>query len=361
MKDYLHSKVIYLFLLSASCSQATKVEEHEIMHFERSDFLEASVLIADTIDFDKPLWPKAFDIIRDTIILVTNWQNNAIALELYNLNTKEFIGLAAPKGRGPGEYLACYPIYNIGYAFDTIQIYDPVGNQLSLISIDSMLRYFERTEPLRRYHVPAFVRYPALIDTARLVGWNFYSFKYQEIDNGFDRLFVIDYSIDTKPSVQRDPASYYDAINYSKGLTLVNPEKRKVFVADQRNAVIYIYNSNLELIKELQGPDLFEIEYKVNHESRKVSYAGGKKYSTYSHFCYTKDAVYLLYDGTIGTTDFSTDPSEVFMISWNGDLVHRYQLDQKVLRISVDTKEEHLYASSYTAGEYPRLLRYRLK
>jgi len=328
--------------------------------FERSDFRAESVLIADTIDFDKPLWPMDFLIIRDTIILATNWGKTDNFLELYHLNTKEFIGFAAPKGRGPGEFLASYPVYNRGYARDTIQIYDPVGNQLSLINIDSMLKYFEKTEPIKRYDFPVFVRYPALIDASRLVGWNFYSFKFQDIDNGTDRLYEVNYSVDPKPTEQPDPKNYYDAINYSRGHTIVNPARQRIMVADQTNAVIYIYNTDLELIKELRGPDLFEIEYKIDHVRRKVSF-GGKWYLTYSQLCYTNDAIYAIYTGAINTTITTTKPSEVFMFSWNGELLHRYQLDHNVIRISVDSKEEFLYASSYTPKEYPKLLRYRLK
>lgn len=360
MKKNMRLMVSCVFCVLVSCSQAPEVKEHEIVYFNRSDFLAESILIADTIDFDKPLNPKGFDIVRDSIIFVSNWANHDIFLELYNLNTKELIGFAAPKGRGPGEYLSCLPIYCHGYSRDTLLIYDPVASQLSILNIDSLLIYLEKTKPDKRYSVPGFVRNPALINLDKLIGWNYYSFNSQGIDNGFDRLFLVDYSVDPKPSL-RLKSDHYNAINYSTGHTIVNRKKEKVFVADRTNANIYVYNMDLNLVKELRGPDLFSIDYKINHETKKVSFADGKRYWTYSRYCYTNEAIYFIYDGAIGITGSPRDPVEVLKFSWEGDLLHRYQLDQYIIGISVDSKEEFLYASSYTPDEYPRLLRYKLK
>lgn len=360
MKVSYISYVILSFYLLFSCTQVEKVENHEIVSFVRSDFSYESVLAADTIDFDNPLLPKWFHVVRDTIVFVTNWGKNDPILELYHLGTKELLGFGAAKGRGPGEYLAVHPDFN--YGPDTVAIYDPVMFTFSLLHVDSLIKNGAHTVPLVKYKLPEFINFPALVDSNRLVGWNFLSFKSKDIDNGFDRLFLIDFSVDQQRAIKTDE-DFYNAINYSLGHTIVNREKGRIVVADEMNASIYIYNMALELTKELKGPDMFEIEYLIDHIDKRIRPVENKRYLTYFQLSYTSDAVYLLYIGAIGVVGFPTDhPVEVFKISWEGDLLHRYQLDQTVVAISVDSKEEYLYATGYRGPNEPGLfLRYRLK
>jgi hypothetical protein len=72
----------------------------------------------------------------------------------------------------------------------------------------------------------------------------------------------------------------------------------------------------------------------------------------------------VVYEG-LNKTDYAPEkqlfPVEVLKFDWNGNLLCDYQLPQYVYAISVDSKEEYLYATTrVSAMDAAYMVRYKL-
>ena len=95
-----------------------------------------------------------------------------------------------------------------------------------------------------------------------------------------------------------------------------------------------------------------------------VYFAKGTSYRGYLCYTYTKNHVYLVYEGTNGTPYRMDNLKhvEIFKLDWNGNLLCNYQLDKHAFAISVDVKEEYLYACCFDSYEGEiEFIKYELK
>ena len=140
----------------------------------------------------------------------------------------------------------------------------------------------------------------------------------------------------------------------------VSPISNRILLFHRHDDVLRIFNKKLELKRILKGPEYLTPEYKLK-EGNHVSFKEGF-YQSYQGICTTDSAIFALFNPLI-KDDNMNKPAEIFKFDWDGNLVHRYKLDKYIYGISVDSKGEYLYGSHYEKnfGEYPKLIRYKLK
>lgn len=96
----------------------------------------------------------------------------------------------------------------------------------------------------------------------------------------------------------------------------------------------------------MRGPDIIKQTYRAEDDNM-VSSGDGLDYNTYNSVVVTKNAIYLAYAGINGVSYDQPigKPMEVFKISWEGELLKRYQLDRVIFEISISEDEQILYGT----------------
>lgn len=349
---------IFYFILFQGCIRTIRDDQRNVF-FTRRDFRATEFLKADTIFFSKPLNPLSYLILKDTLILVTNLSHPDHYLEIYNLKTQEILCTAAKKGRGPGEFLSCNVYYNNNE--DRFFVHDVVAKSWGSFHIDSLISFKDSYLPVK-YILPDFVKEVAELDPLYFVGYNIWFLDNKKYNNLTDKLIIWQKGI--KPFVNEDKKEkFYEVMNVTGAYLLVSPDKDKIGLAYFYNDKIEFYDNKLNLIKVLEGPDNIKPELEETNE-RKVIFKDGKYYRAFFPFYSTDESFFIIYLGINGLKgdDNFRKPVEIFQISWEGDLIKRYQLDNYIFNLSLDSKQENIYGTHWKKfGETPLLLKYRIK
>lgn len=345
--------LIATFILS-SCSQKKE------SGVNRKQFEDTEELKAEKIDFDAPLYPLSFTILKDSLILACNWDGEPNYAELYSLKSKKLITKFALKGKGPNEFLSANIIYR-NPADSYFGIMDIVKSTVSRFDIDSLVLLKDKYVA-QVFSLPSYSKDVAFEDNKHAIIFNSDYLRTEKYNNEVkSALERIDLSSDLKTKVDSSKIHFFSP-NVTGGYVLVSPSTDAVWVANYYEDRIDIYNKKLEFQRSLSGPDHIKPEYLVQDPNMLTF--GGYYYRSYYPSLVTKDAVYLIY---LGVNKVSNDanfekPVEVFKLSWSGKLLANYKLDKFIHNISIDSKGEYLYGSYVKkSGDYPILVRYKIK
>lgn len=352
-------RVVFIFvalIVFSGCTLKEVKEEESITFFTRNDFRNDSSLVGEVIEFNTPLHPLSYTIIRDSLIFVTNWDGHPYFIEVYNLNTKSHVTSIARKGNGPNEVLSCYLHYRTSK--DYFYVHDILKQNVIKYNIDSALVLGNSYSPLQ-IQVPGYTKDLAFLNSGGIVGLNSYYFETEKIKNDVPPLFLVSNVKNDNAEVEENYAKYFTT-NVSGGYLLVSPTTDNIWIVDRYKDKINIYNKDQKLIKSLVGPDVIKPEYTIR-EGNAVSFK--RQYSGYLSCFYTEDAVYLNYMGVNGISNDENyrKPVELLKFSWSGELLYRYKLDKYIFTTSIDKDEKYLYGTHFNSpDEYPQLIRYTL-
>jgi len=332
--------------------------EENIVFFTRADFKDTEFLKADTFIFHEPLNPFSYLILKDTLILVTNLSHPEHFVEVYDLNTKKFICATAKKGRGPGEFLSCQVYYNNNDNY--FSIIDIVAKSWGKFNIDSLINYKNYYMP-EKFNLPDFVKEVAELDSISFIGYNMWYIDNRKYFNNTEKLII--WNKRSKPLLKNNSTEkFFEVINITGAYVVVSPNKDKIILPYLYDDKIEFYDNKLNIIKVLKGPDNFNVEF--DEYGRKVVFKDGKYYRAFFPFYFARNAFYIIYIGANGlkSDENYRKPVEVFKISWEGELLKRYQLDNYIFNISLDSKEENIYGTHWKKfGNPPILLKYCIK
>lgn len=140
-----------------------------------------------------------------------------------------------------------------------------------------------------------------------------------------------------------------------------------VWLADMHKDQITLYDKSLNIIKTLNGPDGYNIEYESktsNISMPFVVFKSEKYYSSYKYWTQTDKHIYIIYEHLTGES-FNPEqlkPIEIFKFDLEGKPIACFQLDNYAYHISVDKKEENLYATIRNSYKEPaKFVKYKLK
>lgn len=322
-------------------------DEKITFSFNRDNFKETKSLKAfQKTDIEEALNPLYMYVVKDSLVLVSNRDaTQPFKAGLYSLNSGKLIREIAPKGNGPEEFIDCTIDVRAGSS-DIFYLEDAIQNTYRICSIDSILSFSDYI--LRSFtYSRDVIRLCPVKD--KYIGYNFWYLNEKAYDNKVMPLET--YPMTNEPKARTGTGHEYFVANVTGGYVFMSPDQKKIWVANLFDDKIEIYNDSLRLTKCLHGPDHFERKYKLVEEDnfKYLFFEKGTSFRSYLAYTLTKDHVYLVYEGTNGTPYHMNDLKnvEIFKLDWNGNLICNYRLDKYAYAISVDSKEEYLYAACY--------------
>ena len=368
MKTRVFFFLVTSFLLLYGCNRT----DHDVYSFTRDDFPETFIL-KDPIEIKLNLLdtisePTAFWIIRDSLIVVQHNIHDKSMVDFYSLKDNNFLFHAAPRGRGPGEFV--YATFDVNYNDKNTFFLDDEFNRY-IIDVDSSL--IEKKSHILKsfsyYRENNHMRIPVImLDENEFIGYNLWYID----DDGYTNKIppLTKYTINDNrltDSEEENNFKYFPGpVNGAH--IFANPKNGEIWATDFHRDEICIYDSSLSLIKKLSGPDHFSTRI-VSIEDEELTmliFAEEQIFRTYSGYYLTDDYVYVIYHGIIGIDyeEFQLmdpSPSEIFKFTWDGKLVANYKLDRYTGTISITENGQYLYITSWETNDSgPVLYRYQL-
>ncbi len=348
--------ITYVILLPFTSCSRSFVDEG-VTHFTRNDFPIKTKLTSEEILFKESLLPLEYTILRDTLLLVTNWDASSNFLDLYNMNTREKIVSLTYFGRGPNELLSCKVIHRDPNE-DFFYAFDMVAKTVTKYNIDSVLTMGKHYNP-NYIKLPHFTKDLAFESDSILAVYNdSYTFGlYNKTPSPFVKLKLHNGQLQN----YEEPSIKYFSTNISGGYLLTNREK--IVVAYHYTDRIDFFNGE-ELCKSMIGPDKIipELQFDTNN-SNELAFKKGMYYRSYYPVAHTDNYIYLSYIGLNQPDALSIEkPIEVFKIDWEGNLIALFELDKFIYNISISKDERYIYGTAAEKfGDYPQLVRYKIR
>ena len=331
-------------LFGISCT-----ESESLNRFERKDFEHSKKLVEDKIKLpDQLSSPIVLKVIRDSILVVLNLPSEVEGfqfLELYNLNNKSLITKALPIGRGPQEWLSC--VIEQANSEEVI-VFDQITANAAIIDVDSLISDSSTYQPTK-IKLPNFTGSIARYNDSLLIATDTRYLRSSKYHNkGISRLFKFPISgLSEELMLKFRQYNNYNFVSNISQAKIVCKENGVIFVADQTHDEIEQYNADLKLENVLKGPDDFEVEYFVQNNMVLTK----QNHTSYYGVATSPEGFYCIYAGRNEIEEDFQSPVEVFKISWDGNLISRYELNVFAFDLSVGQRENQFYAVGFDPDE----------
>jgi|GEM_PF-2840159 len=353
------SIIIVLVVSLSSCNTSEK-EQISIV-FSRNDFPKTTVLAGEELQISSDKYVQSFNVINDTIVLARYKKAYPYYFGLYNLNSGSKFVEFAERGNGPGEFLGGKYLsnaYNIKQP-EIIHIIDVITKKVSVFNLDSLLFW-----PKSHVYLPVQFELPdgvfnfCKLDSSRYVCYNSYYLDDKVFSNNNDMIFLV--NTHGKPRQIREWK--YFTLNVSSGYILISKKENRIIVTDRNKDRIEIFDTLLNHIRTIRGPDIFEPKYKLRF-SNHISFEPGTVEGGFYPCCSTEDYIYHIYRGRYDFIPNSTkrQPVEIFKLDWEGNLVENFILDRFIYTISITGDGKIFYGTSYNSFGDPILVRFNIE
>ena len=290
---------VFLVLLS-SCQSNEKYSDAECISF--SDFGEVIYLKGDSVAFDDILLKPVKIHLVDSILIMKN-RNTEYAYYIFNILTKKKIGERVSFGIGPNEMID--PRF-IPSTDDNAWIFDKNRKILNIC---------DRQKVLKEENNKRFGLFNLEGDTICYKG-----------------------EYPTLSSLQTNIEQVEGFINEFTA----NVEEDRVFVSYKRTDLIECYDTDMNLIKRIHGPEHFFPE--VHQVGDRIRTNKGTERDAYSFPLSVGKKVFVLYSGKVFNPrnhDYLKD--KILVFDWNGNPQQCYQLDIPIFDFAVDEKSRIIY------------------
>lgn len=352
MKKYLYLIILLSLHISSCVNKSIKGQEDIFTH---EDFKETLSLKGKIIKIPVGLSPQEMFLMRDSFVLVVN--NNPgykYKIALYSYPDWQLINEFARIGHAKDEFIDC-DVTLIGSGNNKFYITDVTRNFCSTCNTDSLVNGRNCIEKSFFYSREVIDFCP--LDNNEYAGFNFWYLHNEKFDNGVQAMatYKMEKSIDKDKTKEKRYNKYkYFVANVTGGTVFENPKNHDVWVAYRNENRIEIYNKSMRLKKVLCGP-VNTTPTLVAQKGQKMTEVlkSGKSYtSCFSRYIATDKHVFLIYENQNGVKySSSPKPVEVLKFDWDGNPISNYKLDKFAYTLSIDSKEENLYATccdSYT-------------
>jgi len=145
------------------------------------------------------------------------------------------------------------------------------------------------------------------------------------------------------------------------GVIISNFQQDRIFYVNGNIPFIELYNSELELIRQIHGPDKLLAKYRIDNGNsicfnKVIPYA-------YMCFCTSINYIYLTYigDNHIPMQNNVEDlPTWIFKFDWDGNLIESYSVGRYINSISLSLDEKSIYATAINEEKNPFLIKLSL-
>ena len=322
---------VFLVLLS-SCQSNEKYSDAECISF--SDFGEVIYLKGDSVAFDDILLKPVKIHLVDSILIMKN-RNTEYAYYIFNILTKKKIGERVSFGIGPNEMID--PRF-IPSTDDNAWIFDKNRKILNICDRQKFLKE-ENLEINKTIEFEDFCDNIVFIPSKGFIASVF------KLNNKRFGLFNLEGDTicykgeyPTLSSLQTNIEQVEQFINEFTA----NVEEDRVFVSYKRTDLIECYDTDMNLIKRIHGPEHFFPE--VHQVGDRIRTNKGTERDAYSFPLSVGKKVFVLYSGKVFNPrnhDYLKD--KILVFDWNGNPQQCYQLDIPIFDFAVDEKSRIIY------------------
>ena len=359
-----------LFLCCCILVLSCKEEKIVVINFDLEDFPETVYCKADSIEIESPT-SIYFNLIRDSLVVVTCNGKAGHFIEIQNLNNKNDIIKCFSEGLGEGCFISARAVFDDMINPSSFRIVDMMDNCFAEIDIDTLLKCREKFR-VKKIFLPgvADVFNICIYDKENFVGQNIYYSHNKEYDNKEDRFLLIKRD---EYDIRKDTYNYssrykYWVTNTNLVVMFGNEFYNRLWCVSTYMDQFDIYSKDdLQLLYSFRGPRHYDVEYVCNDVGQDLPVVGIYGYhSAYESVVTTDSCVYLLfgnrtYQGGELVPDTIPEKSEVYKFDWNGKPLKRYILDRYAYKMTMDSKGEYFYCSAkkIRSGQ-SKLIRYKL-
>ena len=269
---------------------------------------------------------RNYFVFNDSVLTVINDGNSGKPfIQFYNINNLSLIYQAIYKGNGPGELLSVI-CKNSG---DYLLIDGSMNKRYARVNVGD---YLQDPAHAIKYHDYSFdVQNLDLWNDSMFIVGNTYCFhsKRMNIHQDVPRLLILD----GKTTIHYE--SLLSAISICGGRIALKPDHSRILFASSQQPFIEVYDSDLNLLKTIEGLDDYDFEYDVRQGFIQRSNTSA---ITYKQTCYDDTAVYYAYEGSITKLDlsggglkieqpdYSTLKTYILKFDWDGNLQKSYYI-----------------------------------
>lgn len=348
-------KLKYVFVLIFFCACKNVKTDCQIDDlFTNRIFLEY-----EKIPSNGYIWGTPMDMIYcDSAIIVFDEKSEDGLFHLGDLNDLDSIYDFGKKGQGVNEFLMPFDIQLFGKS--SISVYDLYKKTLNVMNISDVKNRISNFSVLTKDTIPGTIKvFPTAFNT--FVSLGFYEdCMFRLWGTGLiEEEHFMEYPY--KDGDEKQIANRLRGMAY-QGIIRLNPFMDKFVYAVNTSEIIHFYkinNTDISLIKkyEMNYP-IYKTQVEGDMRAAPISSSNN---STFISLCISPKYVYGLYSGK----NFKENGLEtlagtiIYVFDWNGEAIKKYELNVPVTLISVDNKDEMLYAFSNMPD--PELIRFKIK
>lgn len=327
------SVVVFICILTMFFS-CTPKQNGDMQVFHWGDFPAPITLKGDSVAFDEMVMKPVRVAVVDSFLLLKNSDVERF-FHVYNIKTKKKVGERISFGIGPKEMLD--PIW-IFISEDTLGILDR-NKRIMDVYPDHRLLISDTVSPVRRVSFKELLANPVCLPGIGILSSTFQSeeHKFVLFDLEGNRLsYFGDY-----PDAYKNSTVYEKSIAFA-GDIAVKPDGSRWVMSHKAMDMIEIYDSKLNLLTRIQGPD--GIFPKIKEANGRIHREGVSKEGFFFPVV-TNEYIYVLYDGREYDVEnparYLRDKLLVF--DWNGKPVKYYQLSEGIFHFDMDEENGILY------------------
>lgn len=300
--------------------------------------------------------PSAIALVDSAVIILDAYADKPIVA--IRSDNGEFLGSLGGKGEGPGEFRSAWRVDPVPDDESRFWVYDFNLRRFTQVDLEEDLK-----EPERLVRAPMVTL--AADVTVNDALW---------VDSS---IFAVGLFTDGRIGVFRDgqlrevvgpppPGSEDIPIQVRQhayqSLIAARPDRSQLALATRHADRLEIYQPNGELVATAQRPYSFEPRFEVQRggNGQPVMATGDDLRFGFIALTVTADHIWAVFSGrTREEAPGRASLGEfVYMYNWNGELLHKFQLDSDVIGIAVDYAETAIFAVRHEPS--PAILRYDL-
>lgn len=321
-----------IFVLLSSCQGSEKYSDAERISF--SDFGAVVSLKGDSVVFDDILLKPVKIHLVDSFLIMKN-RNTEYAYYIYNILSKKKIGECVSFGIGPGEMID--PRF-VPSTDDNIWIFD---KNRKVLNICDRQKFLEGEE----LEINRAITFEEFCDNIVFIPRKGFIASVFNLNNKRFGLFNLDGDTICYKGGYPALSSLQTNIEQIEGFIndfTANAEENRVFVFCKRTDLIECYDTDMNLIKRIHGPEHFFPE--VHQAGDRIETNKGTERDAYSFPLSVGKKVFVLYSGKVFNPqnhDYLKD--KILVFDWNGNPQQYYQLDIPIFDFAVDEKSRIIY------------------
>lgn len=338
--------------LFSSCQKKTGLAENATL-FDNSDFVQKEYLKGEVFNTDPLMKPTRIYVHDSLLYLVDAYSDNFV--HIFSKLTGKKVSEKIPRGKGHNELLSCW---SLQFVDDQVLAFDLVQSKVN------------------RYLVKDFIK-SGSIDAVKSVSFDGSvtsvatlsdcSFVASDLNDTQSMMTHFDTSGKKNNSIHALYPTITDKYipdeqnkRFWENRIYYNQHNDKIVVFYIYCDLIEIYDSNMNLVNRIQGPDCFAPELGVRDvDNNKFAYLIPEKTKfSYLFGVLTDNEIWGLYYGIVPQKGAELQ-NTIFVFDYNGRPIRQYELDIPVSYFGVDTENNCIFGIS--ENPEPVIVRFPIK